>query len=117
MFVRARRGSIALAIAASLILTLAGTAQAAPVIRGVGTSWSPVKLRVDKGTVVRWRGVSNFHHIRAYGGNWSFSRDLAVGTTVRHRFRHRGTFRFYCTIHGSVSGGVCSGMCGRVRVV
>ncbi len=102
--------------AAALVVSLAAPAQAAPVIRGSGVSWSPASLIVDRGTTVRWKGVSGVHHIRAYGGNWSFDRSLPVGAKVKRRFNASGTFRFYCTIHGTVSGGACSGMCGRVVV-
>jgi len=35
---------------------------------------------------------------------------------VTRTFNKRGTFRYYCTIHGSVSNGVCDGMCGAIRV-
>ncbi len=42
---------------------------------------------------------------------------LHPGTsTAPRRFNKRGTYRFYCTIHGSVTGGTCSGMCGKVVV-
>lgn len=110
------RRSFTLAAAAVLVVALAAPAQAAPVIKGSGFSWSPTTLRVDRGTVVRWKGVSGTHHVRAYGGNWSFDRALPAGTKVKRRFNAAGTFRYYCTIHGSVTGGQCSGMCGRVVV-
>jgi plastocyanin len=43
-------------------------------------------------------------------------RSLPVGTSVTRTFNRRGTFRYYCTIHGNVVNGVCSGMCGRIVV-
>jgi plastocyanin len=110
------RRSFTALLALAIALVLAAPAQAAPVIRGAGVSWSPATLRVDAGTVVRWKGVSGTHHVRAYGGNWSFDRSLPSGTRVKRRFNTAGTFRYYCTIHASVSGGQCSGMCGRVIV-
>jgi plastocyanin len=110
------RRSLTFATAAVLVLGLAAPAEAATVIRGSGVSWSPATLRVDRGTLVRWKGVSGTHHVRAYGGNWSFDRALPAGTKVKRRFNATGTFRYYCTIHGTVSGGRCSGMCGRVIV-
>jgi plastocyanin len=110
------RRSLTFATAAVLVLGLAAPAEAAAVIRGSGVSWSPATLRVDRGTLVRWKGVSGTHHVRAYGGNWSFDRALPAGTKVKRRFNATGTFRYYCTIHGTVSGGRCSGMCGRVIV-
>jgi plastocyanin len=110
------RRSLAGILALALALLLAAPAQAAPVIRGSGVSWSPATLRVDRGTVVRWKGVSGTHRVRAYGGNWSFDRSLPAGEKVKRRFDRSGTFRFFCTIHASVSGDACSGMCGRVIV-
>jgi plastocyanin len=110
------RRSFAGILALALALLLAAPAQAAPVIRGSGVSWSPATLRVDRGTVVRWTGVSGTHRVRAYGGNWTFDRSLPAGEKVKRRFDRSGTFRFFCTIHASVSGGACSGMCGRVIV-
>lgn len=110
------RRTLTLAAAAVLALVLAAPAQAGPVIRASGVSWSPATVRVDRGAVVRWRGVSGSHHLRAYGGNWSFDRSLPAGTTVRRRFNAAGRFRYYCTIHASVSNGRCTGMCGRVVV-
>jgi plastocyanin len=110
------RRSLTFATVVLLVLGLAAPAEAATVIRASGVSWSPATLRVDRGAVVRWKGVSGTHHVRAYGGNWSFDRALPADTKVKRRFNRAGTFRYYCTIHGSVSGGLCSGMCGRVIV-
>ncbi len=101
----------------ALTLWLAAPASAVTVIRGDGTQWRPSSVRIARGEVVRWKAVFRAHVVKSYGGNWTFRQSLAEGESVRHRFRSRGTFRFFCTIHGSVSGGVCSGMCGRVRVV
>jgi plastocyanin len=110
-----RRSLLAVLIVALLVVP-ALPVQAAPVIRGTGTRWAPASLSVDRGTMVRWKGVSGNHHIRAYGGGWSFDRHLPVGTRVKKRFNRNGTFRFYCTIHGYLTAGTCSGMCGRVVV-
>ena len=106
----------ALTLAASLVLTGNGVAQAGPVIRGAEKHWSPPSVQVSTGTVVRWRGVSQLHNVTAYGGNWSFSRPLPAGASVRLRFRVAGTFLFRCTLHSTIANGVCSGMCGRVVV-
>jgi plastocyanin len=103
---------------AALALGSAGTAQAvvAATIRGSGTTWNPTHVTINAGQTVKWKATSGSHTIHSYGGNWSFSRSLASGTSRTHTFNNTGTFKFYCTIHGSVSGGVCSGMCGKVRV-
>lgn len=95
---------------------VAATPAAAVTIRGSGTRWRPARVDIDRGDRVRWRAVSGNHTVRAYGGNWTFRERLDQGETVSRRFRQRGTYRFYCSIHGNVSGGTCSGMCGRVRV-
>jgi plastocyanin len=92
-------------------------AQARPVqVRGIGTRWSPSAVTVARGGVVKWRGVSNFHDVIAFGGNWSFHKSLPVGATATKRFTRRGTFRFRCTYHSTLIGTTCTGMCGSVRV-
>lgn len=89
-------------------------------VRGVsnGTSfvWSPKARNITRGTVVRWRAVNGSHTIRSRGTNWSYFRNLPAGTSVGRAFNRRGTFRYFCTIHGHVAGGVCHGMCGRIVV-
>lgn len=110
------RRSVTAVLVFVMVLVLAAPAHAAPVIRASGTRWSPATLTVDRGTVVRWKGVSGVHHLRAYGGNWTFERSLPPGTRVQRRFNRSGRYRFYCTIHATVSAGRCSGMCGKVVV-
>ncbi len=115
-----------LALAAALSLTVgtglavlpATSASATSLIRGVGTHWSPISTSFLRGGSVRWTAVSNSHQVKAFGGNWTYqSRILHPGqTTLARTFNTRGTFRFYCTIHGSVVNGVCHGMCGRIVV-
>ena len=117
-----RRNRIRLVVAvvavAALALGTAGTANAivAATIRGSGTSWNPTHVTINAGQTVKWKATSGNHTIRAYGGNWSYSRSLDSGTSRTRTFNNTGTFKFYCTIHGNVSGGTCTGMCGRVRV-
>jgi plastocyanin len=100
-----------------LIVSFVLPAQARPVlVRGVGTRWSPSAVTVERGGVVRWRGVSKFHDVIAYGGNWTFHETLPVGVTAKKRFPRTGTFRFRCTYHSTLIGTTCTGMCGSVRV-
>jgi plastocyanin len=109
----------ALTLAASATLTVFAMppASAAATVRGAGTHWSPATTTIAAGGTVRWRSTSGTHRIKAYGTNWSYLRNLPQGTTTAARaFNHRGTFRFYCTIHGYVAGNVCSGMCGKIVV-
>ena len=111
------RAGLALAVVATMVLTTTGTAQAAAAtIRGRGTTWDPTRVSIHPGQSVKWRATNGDHTIRAYGGNWSFSRTLNEGTSVTRTFNRTGRFKFFCTIHGNVSGGDCTGMCGRVRV-
>jgi plastocyanin len=105
------------ACATLLVVTLVSTAQARPVlIRGIAQRWSPASVSVSRGTVVKWRGVSKYHDVLAYGGNWTYSKALPVGVVVKKRFRAAGTFRFRCTYHSTLIGTSCTGMCGSVRV-
>lgn len=100
-----------------VVLTLVSTAQARPVVvRGSGTRWTPSTVSVERGTTVKWRGVSGFHDVVAYGGNWSYREALPVGSVVKKRFRSSGSFRFRCSFHSTLIGNTCTGMCGRVRV-
>lgn len=108
---------LTLLCALAMVAALDGTAHARPVlVRGIGTRWSPSTVTVERGTVVRWRGVSKFHDIIAYGGNWSFHEALPAGSAVSERFRNTGTFRFRCAYHSTLIGNTCTGMCGSVRV-
>jgi len=107
----------AIACAMLLVAALGAPAQARPVlVRGIGTRWSPSAVSVARGGVVKWRGVSKFHDVIAYGGNWSFHEALPVGITAKKRFQRTGTFRFRCTYHSTLIGSTCTGMCGSVRV-
>ena len=107
---------LALAMAGALALATTGVAQAIATIDGAGTRWSPKSVSISRGHAVKWVATSGNHILKAYGGNWKFRKVLDQGTSVRHVFDNRGTFKFYCTIHGTLSGGVCSGMCGKVTV-
>jgi len=78
--------------------------------------WSPTVRTIAPGTTVRWRAIDGSHNVRSRGTNWSFFRNLPLGTSVTRTFNRRGTFKYYCSIHGSLIDGVCSGMCGRIVV-
>jgi plastocyanin len=108
-------------IAAGTIVGTAGIADAVTVgVRGVFNGsrfvWSPAVKSINRGVIVRWRSVEGSHTVKSRGTNWSYFRNVPVGTSVARTFTRRGTFRYYCTIHGSVVNGVCSGMCGRIVV-
>lgn len=118
--VRGKRVAV-LALAAGLTVGTLGAADAVTVgVRGIfdGTRyvWSPKTRSIVPGTTVRWRAIDGSHNVRSRGSNWSYFRSVPAGTSVARTFNRRGTFRYFCTIHGSVSAGVCSGMCGRIVV-
>jgi plastocyanin len=116
-----RKGIAALAVAIGLILGTSGMADAVTVgVRGVfnGTRyvWSPKVKSITRGTTVRWRAIDGGHTVKSRGANWTYFRNLPLGTSVARTFNRRGTFRYYCTIHGHVANGVCTGMCGSIVV-
>jgi plastocyanin len=118
---RRGRGVAALALAVGMTLGMSGAADAVTVgVRGIfnGTRfvWSPKVREITPRMTIRWRAVDGSHNVKSRGSNWSYFRSLPQGTSVTRTFNRRGTFRYYCTIHGSVSNGVCSGMCGRIVV-
>jgi len=71
---------------------------------------------VDARRMACRRAVDGGHNIKSRSANWSYLRTLPAGTTRTRTFNRRGTFRYFCTIHGNVANGVCSGMCGRIVV-
>jgi plastocyanin len=116
-----KRSLAALVLSAMVLLGSAGVGDAATVgVRGIFNGsryvWSPKVREVTRGTTIRWRAVDGNHDIKSRGSNWSYFRTLPLGTTRTRTFNRRGTFRYFCTIHGDVVNGVCSGMCGRIVV-
>jgi plastocyanin len=121
------RFRIALVLAAFLLVTAVATTGAAAkdrhaptrttkLVRAIVTHWSPTTVRISRGDTIRWRAVSGTHTVTAYGGNWTFNKDLSTGDVENRTFRRAGTFRFRCTIHSTLTNGNCSGMCGKVVV-
>jgi plastocyanin len=79
--------------------------------------WKPASKGITKGNRVQWRNPTGVtHNVRAYGGNWSYSKNLAPGARVARTFKRRGTFRYRCTIHSVKTTTGCTGMCGKVTV-
>ena len=39
---------------------------------------------------MKWRGISKYHDVIAYGGNWSFHQSLPAGATAKKRFTRHG---------------------------
>lgn len=109
------------ALAALLVLAIAGSASGAVLVRGLVTDsgrnvWRPRLVDIARGQTVKWKAVEGAHTVTAYGGNWSKNVTLSQGETTKRTFRTRGTYRFRCTFHSTLSKGQCSGMCGKVVV-
>lgn len=102
------------------VLVAGGVAHADTLrVRGLfdgGYVWRPKTRSIVDGDRIRWKAVEGNHNVQSRGSNWSYFRNLPQGTSVTRTFNRRGTFRYYCTIHGNVQNGVCSGMCGRIVV-
>ncbi len=121
MAARRHKGIVVLAISLATISGTAGIADAVTVgVRGIfkGTQyvWSPKVRDVARTTTVRWRAVDGSPNVKSRGANWSYFRSIPNGTSVSRTFNSRGTFRYFCTIHGDVANGVCTGMCGSIVV-
>lgn len=118
---RGRKGIVVVLVSLATLSGGTGIAEAVTVgvrgiFKGTGYVWSPRVRDVARTTTVRWRAVDGNHNVKSRGANWSYFRSIPNGTSVKRRFDRRGTFRFYCTIHGDVANGVCSGMCGSIVV-
>jgi plastocyanin len=126
------RTLLAVATAVTLVMAFSGEADAshpsgATHIRGMATTtisgvgsaygsshWTPARVRIDRGSRVKWIAASYDHVLAAYGDNWTYSRPLAQGQSVTRRFGHAGIFRFRCTVHSTLVDGQCQGMCGKI---
>ena len=73
-------------------------------VRIVDFRFRPVSITVDRGTIVKWKNRGGTSHTTtSNGGVWD-SGTLTPGDTFRHRFRHRGTFAYHCSIHARMKG-------------
>ena len=115
---RSLRPLLALAISVSLVAGFGATAEGVTVarVRASGTRFRPKLLSVSRGTKVIWKSTLGNHTVTAYGGNWHKDSAIPEGTRTHFTFDTRGTYKYYCKIHGFISGGQCSGMCGKVVV-
>ena len=121
MVARRHKGIVVLAMSLATIFGTAGIADAVAVgVRGVfnGTRyvWKPKVREIARTTTVRWRAVDGNHNVKSRSANWNYFQSIPAGTSVKRTFNSRGTFRYYCTIHGDVVNGDCSGMCGSIVV-
>jgi plastocyanin len=98
MAARRRTGLAALAIALALMTVTSGAADAVTVgVRGLFNGsryvWSPTVKSIGRGVIVRWRSVEGNHTVKSRGTNWSYFRNIPIGTSVTRTFNRRGTFR------------------------
>ena len=114
---RAFRSTITVTVAGVILtMALASSAMAVEVVQGDGSRWFPATVSIDRHEAVRWTAVFRTHVVKSYGGGWTFRQRIQQGESVRRVFHDRGTFKFYCTIHGTLDGSRCTGMCGKVVV-
>jgi plastocyanin len=115
-----RRTFISGVTACLLVLALAGSLNAAVVVRAVftesGYRFRPKVLEVAPGTRVTWRAVAGSHTVTATSKNWSKDDPLQIGLPTSFTFRSAGTFRYRCKIHSTIVEGRCEGHCGKVVV-
>lgn len=113
----ARRPFLALALAAGLLLSFAGTASAREVVRATDNQFRPARVAVSVGEKVIWRNTgNNAHTVSAYGGNWSKNSTIFSGERTSKTFAQAGVYKFRCRFHSSLVGTQCTGMCGKVTV-
>ena len=83
-------------------------------------TWNPDFRHIHKGDRIVWKNPADsgrVHDVKSYGNNWHKDRViLQPGDHTSKRFRHRGLFKFRCTIHSDLDNGQCDGMCGAVHV-
>jgi plastocyanin len=92
------------------VLAIAPAPTTAPPARGARTAtvrmgdvwYSPRRLTVRSGTVVRWKTVGEApHDVTVLTGPRHFTSPLVPsGTSWRKRFRRRGHYVLFCSIHG-----------------
>lgn len=115
-----RRAFIPVATVVLLVVMLAGSLQAAVVVRSVltadGYRFRPKTVEVAVGTRVTWRTDAGSHTVTATSKNWSKDSPLSIGAPTSFTFTRAGTYRYRCTIHSNIVGGRCQGQCGRVVV-
>lgn len=96
-----------------------------------GRFFQPQSIRVTVGDMVRWTNTSDERHTVTSGsdsnepfnssrncpGALLFNDCIRPGGSFSHTFETRGTFTYYCQLHGSDRSFPNCGMCGRVTVV
>jgi plastocyanin len=90
-----------LALGVSLIAAAPSTAGAPTVtIQGTITyKFVPKKVTIKKGGTVNWSWNSNTIHNVTFTKLGKHSKTVAKGS-YRLTFKHKGTFKYLCTVHG-----------------
>lgn len=106
------------AIALGLILAPAPSLGGTSRVRAGQDTWRPATREVHKHDKVVWKNPSGrLHNVTAYSSNWNKSSPLPPGGKTSKVFHKKGTYKYYCTLHGDVDNGQCEGMCGKIRVL
>jgi plastocyanin len=94
-----------------LALAPAVPAQAATVVKATQSlSFKPKTLNVHTGTKVVWKNTcSCTHTVTATSNNWNKNTTIHSGDTTSFTFKHKGTYKYHCTIHAGMSGKVVVG--------
>jgi len=76
----------------------------------IDDAFNPVSLTIPAGTMVMWRNNGNSQHTVTSGspsnaGGLFDSGLLGNGATFQHMFNDRGTFPYFCRVHGSIMSG------------
>jgi plastocyanin len=95
-----------LATALAVLALAAVAAIAAQRSVAIGDDWfvrpsGHATVHIHKGDSVRWRWTGqDFHNVTVRRGPEHFHSGTKDHGTFSHRFRHRGTYVIYCTVHG-----------------
>jgi plastocyanin len=73
-----------------------------------GNRFEPANVTIPVGTTVTWRWVGGFHDVTPTG-NPTFSGNgnpVSAPHTFSQAFNTRGTYLYFCSVHGSASAGM-----------
>lgn len=94
------------AAGAPLVATSAPAVAATRSVSMAGTAFSPARLTVVQGDVVRWTNNDSMTHNARSGQGFFRSPNLAPGGVFSATFHHAGTFGYACTLHFGMNGKV-----------
>jgi plastocyanin len=98
------RRTLAAALTAAALLTALPATAATQSIRLVDNKVRPAKVRVARGTTVRfvWAG-HNLHNVYVFSGPQSFHSGTKAKGTYRRRLTRKGTYQLGCTLHAGMT--------------